>query len=104
MANDFELYSKRDFDASFLTDDQFFTIIDADEKVLYYYIVDFDTNGTQTNVYKTYKKNIKRKEDKLVAKKLIILNNVLNENKNYIKIVEKTYIANIEADEYDVIG
>ena len=101
MANNNELYNKREFDASFLTDDQIFTIIDEDNMVLYYYIVEFDSNGTQINVYNTHKKTIKRREDKLVSKKLIIVNNVVN---NWVKIVDKTYIANNEADEYDVIG
>jgi hypothetical protein len=101
MANNNELYNKREFDASFLTDDQIFTIIDEDNMVLYYYIVEFDSNGTQINVYNTHKKTIKRREDKLVAKKLIIVNNAVN---NWVKIVDKTYIANNEADEYDVIG
>ncbi len=99
-----ELYRKRYFDLFYPSDDQLFTIIDKEDSVLHYYIVDFDINGIQTNVYKTYTKELKTEENKLLSKKLIILNNVLFDNSKCVKVVDKEYIANIDADEYDVIS
>jgi hypothetical protein len=100
-----ELFSKRCFDI-FGEDvlDQVFPIIDKDNKILYYYIVDFDVNGVQTNVYKTYTKDLKSDESKLLNKKLITLNNVLSKHENLVKVVDKEYEADINQDEYVVVG
>ena len=99
-----ELYRKRCFDTFYPSDDQLFIIIDNHDKILYYYIVDFDLNGVQTNLYKIDTIQPKTEENKLVSKKLIILNNVLSDHKNLVKVVDKEYTADISKDEYDVIG
>ena len=100
-----ELFSQRCFDI-FGEDvlDQIFPIIDKDNKILYYYIVDFDDDGVQTNVYKTYTKNLKNEDNKLLNKKLIILNNVISDHENLVKVVDKEYEADISQDEYVVVG
>ena len=100
-----ELFSQRCFDI-FGEDvlDQVFPIIDKDNKILYYYIVDFDDDGVQTNVYKTYTKDIKSENNKLLNKKLITLNNGISDHENLVKVVEKDYEADINQDEYVVVG
>jgi len=84
--------------------DQVFPIIDKDNKILYYYIVDFDDDGIQTNVYKTYTKDIKSESNKLLNKKLITLNNGISDHENLVKVVDKDYEADINQDEYVVVG
>jgi hypothetical protein len=97
-----EKYSKREFDD--INDTQLFPIIDEENNILYYYNVEFDTKGKQTNLYKVYQKELKEtNKELLISKKLIVLNNVLFDNGNYVKVVDKNYTANIEQDEYDVI-
>ena len=100
-----ESFSERCFDI-FGEDvlDQVFPIIDKDNKILYYYIVDFDDDGVQTNVYKTYTKDIKSENNKLLNKKLITLNNGISDHENLVKVVEKDYEADINQDEYVVVG
>jgi len=100
-----ESFSERCFDI-FGEDvlDQVFPIIDKDNKILYYYIVDFDDDGVQTNVYKTYTKDIKSESNKLLNKKLITLNNGISDHENLVKVVDKDYEADINQDEYVVVG
>ena len=100
-----ELFSERCFD-TFGEDvsDQLFPIIDKDNNILYYYIVDFDEHGVQTNVYKMYTRELKNKENKLSNKKLIILNNVLSKHENLVKVVDREYEADVDQDEYVVVG
>jgi hypothetical protein len=100
-----ESFSERCFDI-FGEDvlDQVFPIIDKDNKILYYYIVDFDDDGIQTNVYKTYTKDIKSESNKLLNKKLITLNNGISDHENLVKVVDKDYEADINQDEYVVVG
>jgi hypothetical protein len=79
---------------------QMFTIVDINDKVLYYYVVEFDENDNQTNIYKK-----KTKEDEgclLKSKKLIMLCYGHKDDDKLIKLVDKTYIAKKYADEYEV--
>ena len=98
----FEIYSKREFMHAIPIEDQIFTIVDKQQQVLYYYIVKFDEHDCQTMVYKTFAKD--QTPEKLLGKKLIILNNVSGKHTPQVKLVDKSYKANPELDEFDVMG
>ena len=52
----------------------------------------------------TYTKDLKSEESKLLNKKLITLNNVISDHEHLVKVVDKDYEADINQDEYVVVG
>jgi len=78
---------------------QLFTIVNIHNKVLYYYVIEFDNNEEQLNIYKMKTKD--GKKILLKSKKLIMLCYDPKVDK-FIKVVDKKYIAKKDANEYEV--
>ena len=101
---DFDLWNYYN-ENEFMTKEQWYSLAnEAARDLLSEEGFDFDDDGVQTNVYKTYTKNLKNEDNKLLNKKLIILNNVISDHENLVKVVDKEYEADISQDEYVVVG